>query len=219
MVKVLKGIYSDPSLGPLLGFKGGTALYLFHNLPRFSVDLDFDLLDETKKDLVFSKVNQIVGKFAEVREKRDKFYNLFWLLSYKKGSPQLKVEINKRSFECSYELRSYLGISMLVMKKEDMFANKLIALLDRRKLANRDIFDIWFMLDNSWEVNWKTVEDRTKIKPRLYLQKCINFLEKNPPESILSGMGELLEPKAKVWTKQNLLLDTVFLLKLHLENL
>lgn len=207
MVKVLKGIYSDPSLGPLLGFKGGTALYLFHNLPRFSIDLDFDLLDETKKDLVFSKVNQIVGKFAEVREKRDKF------------CPQLKVEINKRSFECSYELRSYLGISMLVMKKEDMFANKLIALLDRRELANRDIFDIWFMLDNSWEVNWKTVEDRTKIKPRLYLQKCINFLEKNPPESILSGMGELLEPKAKVWTKQNLLLDTVFLLKLHLENL
>lgn len=28
MVKILKGIYSDISLGPLLGFKGGTALYL-----------------------------------------------------------------------------------------------------------------------------------------------------------------------------------------------
>lgn len=202
MIKILKGIYSDPSLGPLLGFKGGTALYLFYNLPRFSVDLDFDLLDESKKDLVFSKVSGIVGKFVEVREKRDKFYNFFWLLSYKKGQPQLKVEINKRSFECSYELKDYLGISMLVMKKEDMFANKLIALLDRRELANRDIFDIWSMLNNNWEVNWKIVEDRTKIDSKHYLQKCIGFLEKNPP-------------RAKV----NLLSDTIFLLKLQLENL
>lgn len=219
MVTLLKEIYSDLTLGTLLGFKGGSALYFFHKLPRFSVDLDFDLLDVLKKDLVFSKISKIVKKHGEIRESREKYYNLFWLISYKKGGRQLKIEVNKKGTGSSYEIKSYLGVPMKVMVKEDMFANKLIALLDRRELANRDIFDIWFMLDNNWEVNWKTVEDRTKIKPRLYLQKCINFLEKNPPESILSGMGELLEPKAKVWTKQNLLLDTVFLLKLHLENL
>ena len=46
IVKVLKEIYSDISLGPILGFKGGTLVYLLYNLPRFSVDLDFDLLKE-----------------------------------------------------------------------------------------------------------------------------------------------------------------------------
>lgn len=217
MIKILKGIYSDVSLGPLLGFKGGTAAMLFYDLPRLSVDLDFNLLDEEKKDLVFSKVSGIVKKFAEVREKKDKFYTLFWLLSYQKGQSQLKVEISKRSFGSSYEVKDYLGVSMLVMKKEDMLANKLIALLERRELANRDIFDIWFMLNNNWEVNWKAVKDRIKIEPKQYLQKCITFLEKNPPKSILSGMGELLEPKMKAWVKENLIKDTVFLLKLKLK--
>jgi len=43
MIKILKDIYSNFELSSLLGFKGGTALYLFYELPRFSVDLDFNL--------------------------------------------------------------------------------------------------------------------------------------------------------------------------------
>lgn len=85
MVQILKEVYSDVSLGSVLGFKGGTALYLFYQLPRFSVDLDFDLLDETKKEMVFQKVGMIVKKHGEVRDARDKHYNIFFLLSYKKG--------------------------------------------------------------------------------------------------------------------------------------
>ena len=49
MTKIVKEIYSDITIGPALGFKGGTALKFFYDLPRFSVDLDFDLLDESKK--------------------------------------------------------------------------------------------------------------------------------------------------------------------------
>ncbi len=43
LVQILKDVYSDGKLGRYLGFKGGTACYLFYNLPRFSVDLDFAL--------------------------------------------------------------------------------------------------------------------------------------------------------------------------------
>ena len=50
LLKILKDIYSDTALGPVLGFKGGTAAYFFYDLPRFSVDLDFDLLDTGKKE-------------------------------------------------------------------------------------------------------------------------------------------------------------------------
>ena len=38
MVRVLKDIYMDNTLGPLLGFKGGTAAMLCYELNRFSVD-------------------------------------------------------------------------------------------------------------------------------------------------------------------------------------
>jgi len=55
LIKILKDIYTDTSLGPLLGFKGGTAAHLFYGLNRFSVDLDFDLLDETKEQELFEK--------------------------------------------------------------------------------------------------------------------------------------------------------------------
>ena len=42
---ILKDIYADITINSLLGFKGGTCAYFFYNLPRFSVDLDFDLLE------------------------------------------------------------------------------------------------------------------------------------------------------------------------------
>ena len=50
MGQILKDIYTDASISSLLGFKGGTCVYLFYNLPRFSVDLDFDLLTINEKN-------------------------------------------------------------------------------------------------------------------------------------------------------------------------
>jgi len=217
MNKIVKRIYSDISIAPLLGFKGGTALYMLYSLPRFSVDLDFDLLDETKKDLVFAKVSKIVENLGCVREQREKYFNLFWLISYEKGQKQVKVEISKRSFGSSYEVKSYLGFPIQVMKKEDMFAHKLTALLGRRELANRDIFDIWFMLNNNWDINQGLLESRVNMPFHAYLQKCLSLLEKNPPKRILDGLGEFLDNKMKAWVKEKLLEETIFLLKVKLQ--
>ncbi len=54
LLMILKDTCSDTTLSSYLGFKGETVLYLFYNLPRFSLDLNFDLLDE-KKEYVFKK--------------------------------------------------------------------------------------------------------------------------------------------------------------------
>jgi predicted nucleotidyltransferase component of viral defense system len=54
LFQILKDIYSDTTIAPFLGFKGGTATLLFYNLDRFSVDLDFDLLDESKENYVLT---------------------------------------------------------------------------------------------------------------------------------------------------------------------
>ena len=59
MMQVLKDIYTDSELASSLGFKGGTALMFFYNLPRFSVDLDFNLIDKTKEKRVYDKVYQL----------------------------------------------------------------------------------------------------------------------------------------------------------------
>lgn len=61
LVNVLREIYINPKLRNLLGFKGGTAAFLFYDLPRISVDLDFDILDEKKREFVFTKVKEILA--------------------------------------------------------------------------------------------------------------------------------------------------------------
>ena len=218
LVKILKDIYTDTSLGPLLGLKGGTAAYLFYDLDRFSVDLDFDLLNLDKEAEVFDKVENIAKKYGSVREKTNKKHTLFILLSYSEEAQNIKIEINKRSFGSQYEVKNYLGISMLVMKREDMFAHKLAAMTERTKTANRDIFDVHYFLNNNWEINKEILAKRTGMEFTDYLKKCVEFVENVPSRGILAGIGELLDEKQKAWVKTNLKKDTVFLLKLKMDS-
>ena len=218
LLKILKDIYTDPSIAPLLGFKGGTALNLFYGLSRFSLDLDFDLLDEKKEDFVFQKVLEIVKEYGKIKEKRKKRFNLFILLSYEEKAPKIKIEINLRPFGSEYEIKSYLGIPMKVMKIEDMFAHKLVAMFERFGKANRDIFDSWFLLKKDFPINKEIIKKRTRMEFKEFLKECIKKLEKLPEKGILAGMGELLDEKTKIWAKKNLKNDTLFLLKLKLES-
>jgi spore photoproduct lyase len=75
LIRILKDIFSDPVVGPILGFKGGTAAYLFYSLNRFSVDLNFDLLDLTKKDLVFE-----IGSNSDLVLENTITQNLEWTI-------------------------------------------------------------------------------------------------------------------------------------------
>ena len=220
LIRILKDIYTEPTLGPILGFKGGTACYLFYGLNRFSVDLDFDLLDLKKEDYVFESIKKILENYGTLKEVFKKRYNLFYLLSYKEkieGAQNIRVEINRRDFGSKYEIKSYLGISMQVMKKEDMFAHKLVALYERKAKTNRDLYDVWFFLQNNWPINVEIVEKRTKMKFQEFLKKCFSLIEKINERHILAGMGELLDEKTKNWAKQNLKKDLLFLLKLKLK--
>lgn len=217
LVKILKDIYTDTSVGPVLGFKGGTAAYLYYGLSRESLDLDFDLLDETKEDHVFEKIESIAKNYGKIKEHRKKKYSIFLLLSYEDDAPNIKIEINRREFGSKYEVKSYLGISMKVMVREDMFAHKLVAMYERIGEANRDIFDAWFFLNNDWPINKEVVEKRAGVSFKDFLQKCIDALEKLPDRGILAGMGELLDEKQKAWAKAKLRSEVIFQLTLKLE--
>lgn len=222
LIKILKDIYTDTAIGPILGFKDGTAAYLFYGLKRFSADLDFDLLDPEKEDFVFERIRKILEAYGTVKKADKKRFNLFYVLSYAnkaEGAQNIKVEINRRDFGSRYEVKSYLGISMKVMVQEDMAAHKLVAMYERLGKTNRDIFDARYFLQNDWPINKEIVEKRTKMSFKDFLKKCIGLLEKIEERHILAGMGELLDEKTKAWAKKNLKKDLLFLLKLKIENL
>ena len=216
LFQILKEIYSDTTISPFLRFKGGTAALMFYGLDRFSVDLDFDLLDETKKDYVFKRVITVITKYGVLKESRDKHFNLFCLLSYEEKAHNIKVEINKRQFGSKYEIKTYLGVSMLVMKKEDMFANKLIAMYERIGKTSRDIYDVWFFLQNRFPINKKIIEQRSEMPYEELVRKCIKKLNLMSNNIILNGLGELLTDSQKDWAKAKLREDTIALLNLRL---
>lgn len=221
LVQILIDIYSDTTISPYLGFKGGTAAYLFYGLDRYSVDLDIDILDESKEDYIFEQVEKIVRKYGEVKESHKKRYNLIFLLSYEnkeKNAQNVKIEINRRSFGSKYDVRAFNGVSMLVMIKEDMFAHKLVAMHERLGETNRDIFDVWFFSKNNWEINREIVEKRTEMSYKKFLEVCIKELENMDNNNILNGLGELVTEKQKAWIKSKLKLETIIQLKLRLES-
>ena len=216
MLQILKDIYSDTSIAPYLGFKGGTAALLFYDLNRNSVDLDFDLLDDTKEEEVFNKIQKITESYGIITESRIKHFNLLNVISYKKGTQQIKVEVNRRQFGSKYEMKTLLGISMLVMVKEDMFAHKLMAMYERIGKTSRDIFDVYFFFKNNWEINKKIVESRSGMSFKDTLAKCIKMLEEMNNKHILDGLGELISSSQKDWAREKLKNETIFLLKANL---
>lgn len=221
LIKILKDIYTDSTIGPILGFKGGTAAYLFYDLSRFSVDLDFDLLNEAKEDYVFERIRKILENYGTIKEADKKRFNLFYMLSYDnkiEGAQNIKVEVSRRSFGSKYDVKAYLGISMKVMIKEDMAAHKLVAMYERIGRTNRDIFDVWFFLEHDWPINKQIVEQRTGMPFKDFLQESIDLLEEMGDKDILAGMGELLDEKQKAWVRSNLKREALFSLKLKLEN-
>lgn len=215
LVQILKDIYADIELANSLGFKGGTALMFFYDLPRFSVDLDFNLTDNNKEDIVYKKVRKIVLKYGSIFDEAKKFYGPILVLDYGMGERKLKVEISNRNFYDRYEIKNLLGINIKVMIQPDMFAHKLCALLDRNAVTNRDIFDSWFFMTNNTPVNTSIIETRMKMPYTNYIEKCIEHLEAMNNKKLLAGLGELMDNKTKTFVRNKLLPETITLLKFY----
>lgn len=189
----------------------------FYDLPRFSVDLDFNLLDKKQENMVYNRVRKILLKYGSIYDEAKKFYGPLVVLNYGHGERNLKVEISNRPFENSYEIKNLLGINIKVMVLEDMFAHKLCALLDRNSIANRDIFDCWFFLDKRTSINKNIVESRMNMPLADYLQKCIDLLESMSDQGLLQGLGELMEDSMKKFVQKKMRSETISLLKFYKE--
>lgn len=220
MGKILRDIYSDTSISSLIGFKGGTCAYFLYGLTRFSIDLDFDLFksDEVTQQMVYEKIGSMLKVYGEVKDQYVKRNTIFFLLSYGDADHNVKVEINVRilmpNIKEHYELKEYLGISILAGKKDYLFASKLAALTDRKSLAMRDIYDVWFFAKNNWDINVEVLKARTGKTIKEHIAGCIPIIESVKDKEILHGLAELLlNENAKAWVKAHLREETIFLLK------
>lgn len=208
MFRILLDAFNDRELSNLIAFKGGTALMFFHNLPRFSVDLDFNILDVSKKALVYERMRNIALKYGKIADEQMKYFGAIILLDYGKGERNLKLEFSTRCYNNHYETKQLSGTQLKVMVEPDMFAHKLCALLDRRKgIAGRDVFDINFFLKNGSSIHKDIVEQRMKKSLSSYIDDCIAELKKASIKDLMSNIGDLLDEKEKAKMRSGKLVD------------
>jgi len=222
--QILLQCFSNDQLLSKLAFKGGTCLYFFYQLPRFSVDLDFDWLDEQAVVLdAFQKI--LEANLPQQLEYVDKAQTWFWLGSYKAGTTKVKVEINKREFVGSeYELKEFYGVKVRTMTPACMLAHKLCAIRDRKELKNRDLFDAWWMLQQHWPIKAGIIEERMGRTEAVYLSELVDWLQQEKTREywqgakVLDGLGQLLkDDRDRQWVRENLVKELLLLLRLRAE--
>ena len=213
MMQVLLAIFRDKELSNQLAFKGGTSLLLFHQLPRFSTDLEFNLLDSTKTENVFHKLHNLLSKFGKIDDEAMKFYGPLLVLNYGGENRMLKVEVSTRQYDNHYEIKTLAGTDIRVMTLPDMFAHKLCALGER--VTPRDIFDVCFFLQKSTAINPNIVRLRTGKSVADYAVQCAESVRKTSPKMLMQGIGELIgDEKQKSFVKSHLIEETASNLEL-----
>ena len=173
MAQILSLIFKDKDLCNVMAFKGGTSLMFFHNLNRFSTDLDFNLLDPDKLDMVYGKVRAILTRFGTIDDEAKKLYGPVFVL----------------------------------------IAHKLCAMGER--LSPRDIYDVWFFLQNHTEINEDIVMERTGKSISEYAAWCAEHVREASPKLLMQGLGEVLnDTKSKTFVKSKLINETSSALEL-----
>jgi predicted nucleotidyltransferase component of viral defense system len=155
---VLKRLF-ESAISSELVFKGGTALRLIYNSPRFSEDLDFSVAGSINSSDFNSVIKKIVASDARfsLKDLATKFYTHLAELKIKENWLEIpfsiKIEISKRpvpkitSQDQNNALAKSPSTNITVLTKaytiERILKDKL-RMLKERKMA-RDVFDAWFI--------------------------------------------------------------------------
>ena len=153
-------------------FVGGTALRFLYSMPRFSEDLDFSLTEAGAEDNFkeLMKKNKSIFEAenykSTIKVKTEKtvksaflkFEGLLYelgLSSHRSETISIKVEIDTNppdgaEFKTSIARRHIL-LNLQHYNKSSMLSGKLHALLSRRYVKGRDIYDLmWYLSDRTW---------------------------------------------------------------------
>ena len=136
-------------LEPLV-FGGGTMLRLCHELPRYSVDLDFWFVRPVEEQEYSRQVQGLFETDHEITDAQIKRYSLVIELRSARYPRRLKIEIRRevRQWDCQQKIAfSRFDTRQVVVSAhtlEQTMQNKVAALLDRAEI--RDGFDIEFLL-------------------------------------------------------------------------
>lgn len=151
----LSYFYQQPNTDTTF-FKGGTALRIVYNSPRFSEDLDFNTKMQDMKgieDAIIGTVKDIEheGISVSVEESKETSGGYLGIVHFKLAEQIIKIqlEISFRHDDSTGEFSTIasdfvLPYTLMQLSQEQLIAEKIQALLSRKK--PRDYYDLYFIL-------------------------------------------------------------------------
>lgn len=187
LYRTLIAIVDNEKLSELY-FKGGTAASMAGFLDRFSIDLDFDYVGKTEKLIIvrqeLKKIFKNLGLEIKDESKKIPQFVLRYPSDDLNARNTLKINL---SFPVP-KANQYKAIKLkdierfvLCQDRETMFANKLVAVMDRfdrnDSIAGRDIYDIHHFFLNAYNYNQEVIIERTKLSLLDFFKKLSLFIE------------------------------------------
>lgn len=137
-------------------FKGGTALRILFNSPRFSEDLDFSSSFAGIKEIETAVANTLEeiereGIQTEIVESKETTGGYLAIISFRLSSQtvEIQIEISNREKDSEGEVVTVISdfipsYTVMQLKLQLLTEEKLLAMLSRKK--PRDFYDLYFML-------------------------------------------------------------------------
>ena len=184
--RILIEIVDNPLLSEYLAFKGGTAAAMLGYLDRFSVDLDFDLLDKKQIPLLRNEFIKVF-KMLDLNVAKEFKIPLFFQVKYPSNNPRERNTIKISAHDLviaanDYAIQNLSEIDRLMRCQtiETMFANKLVAITDRyrkhKTVAGRDIYDIHHYFTQGYRYKGDVIKERTGLDPKDYITYLLEFI-------------------------------------------
>jgi predicted nucleotidyltransferase component of viral defense system len=198
LYRILTAICDNQHLVAVLCFKGGTCAAMLGWLNRFSIDLDFDYigkpseLPQTRKELELIFVQ--LGLTIKDQSKQVPQYFLKYSTNDEQKRNTVKIDITMPPPQANqYEQIMLTDIDRIMNCQtiDTMFANKLVALIDRYEkngtLAGRDLYDINHFFINNFPYDTAVIIERRKNKNlKQFFLSLIKLIQEQTNDKIIN---------------------------------
>lgn len=200
-------VLAKSEAGSNIAFKGGTALKLFYNLPRYSEDIDYDSRSKISPQKLMGIIKAAIARRRwEITDDAVKYHTV--LLELRFAGPErnfrVKIEISTREKELKTTIESLRGVPVLTLEPSFLMTEKLIAFVERQ--AGRDIFDAWFILNNAYALDEPMIlKNFGDIKS--FYRAILAVINNTESKKMLRDTGKLLSLDHRNWIKTTFLSD------------
>jgi len=206
IIEVIQAVAKSDA-GSHLAFKGGTALKLFYDLPRYSEDIDYDFLGKISPQRIMDILKTLVAKKKwEVTNDAVKYNTILMELRF--AGPErnfrIKLEVITREKELKTTIQSLRGVPVLTLEPSFLMTQKLITFIERQ--AGRDIIDAWFILDSAYPLDETMLVDNFGGLTNFFTT-LLNVIQKADSKKILRDTGKLLSLDHSNWINTSFLSD------------